>query len=207
MIKHRLIRTAALAAMALIFSAAFTYFQVNAEFEKSENALLPVTSDTFGGPFSLTDHTGETFTDKDLLGQYQLIYFGFTYCPAICPTELQKMTSALNILEEKADQIQPVFITVDPERDTAEVMKTYISSFHPRFIGLTGTAEATEQIKRGYKVYAAKVDDPAFTEYTVDHSSFIYFISPEGQLLHIFKIEDSAQYLADTMSKWLDQGA
>lgn len=162
-----------------------------------------VTDDVFGGPFTLTDHHGKTVTDKDYADQYRLIYFGFTYCPAICPTELSKMTTTLNQLGEKSRHVKPVFITVDPERDTVEKMASYVSLFHPSFTGLTGTPEQIAKTLKDYKIYAAKREDESMTEYTMDHSSFIYFIAPDGRLLHIFKIQDDADMMTQTISEWL----
>lgn len=97
-------------------------------------------------------------TEKDYAGSYTLVFFGFATCPEVCPTELQKMAQALEILgEEKAAKIQPIFITVDPERDTAEALKVYVAEFHPKLVGLTGTAEQIEAVKKAYRVYASKV--------------------------------------------------
>ncbi|MEM6780360.1 MAG: SCO family protein [Pseudomonadota bacterium] len=183
----------------------FVSLLVFANAQKGDRPLLPVSTDEFGGPYTLTNHLGETITEKDLKGQYQLLYFGFTYCPAICPTELSKMTEVLNILGEDGKKIQPVFITVDPERDTVEVMKSYIELFHERFIGYTGTVEQIEDIKKKYKVYATKVDDPTMTEYTVDHSSYIYFLDPDGQLLSLYKMGDSVDDMTQNIRRWLDQ--
>jgi protein SCO1/2 len=166
--------------------------------------LMPVTDDAFGGPFTLTDQSGQTVTDKNFTGKYRLIYFGFTYCPAICPTELSKMTAALNTLGDKGKAIVPMFITVDPERDTAEKMKNYVSLFHPSLVGLTGTPEQIKTTLKEYKIYAAKRQDEGMTDYTMDHSSFVYFMDPHDRLLHIFKSEDTADVMADTVSKWLD---
>ena len=171
------------------------------------NKLEPVAAGNFGGAYTLTNHMGESVTDQTYSGQYQLIYFGFTYCPAICPTELSKMTTVLNELGAEADQIQPLFISVDPERDTVDVMKNYVSLFHPRFIGLTGTVEQIEAIKKAYKVYSAKVDDPQMTEYTVDHSSYIYFMDPEGQLLGLYKITDTAEKGTENIRAWLKKNS
>ncbi len=151
-----------------------------------------IVAPNFGGPFELTDHTGQGVTEKDYQG-YRLIYFGFTFCPAICPTELAKMTEVLNALGEKGEQITPIFITVDPERDTQEVMAQYRTLFHPRLVGLTGTPEQIEQVTKAYKVYYAKVDDPSLSEYTMDHSSYIYFMDPENTLLALYKIDQTAE--------------
>ncbi len=147
----------------------------------------------FGGDFTLTNHAGEAVTDKDFKDQYRLIYFGFTFCPAICPTELQRVATILNELGSLGEAIQPIFITVDPERDTPEMMKNYVEMFHPRLIGLTGTIEQIEQAKTGYNVYSKKVKDEEMSEYTVDHSSFIYFMGPDDTLLRIFKISDPTE--------------
>lgn len=154
----------------------------------------------FGGEFSLTDHTGKAVTSKDFDGKWRLIYFGFTYCPAICPTELQKISAVLNDLGSKGEKITPIFISVDPERDTVDVMKNYVSLFHPRLIGLTGTVEEVDVAKKAYKIYSAKVQDETMSDYTVDHSSFIYFMDPNNNLLRIFKIDDTAE----TMKKFIE---
>lgn len=165
--------------------------------------LIAVTSDAFGGPFQMSNQNGQAVTEKDYAGRYRLIYFGFTYCPAICPTELAKMTAALNQVGPDAKQILPIFVTVDPERDTAPKMKTYLTSFHPSFVGLTGTPDQVKAMLKEYKVYAAKVKDPAMTEYTMDHSSFVYFIGPDDRLLHIFKADNNSQDMAATIKRWL----
>lgn len=167
--------------------------------------LIAVTDDAFGGPFTLTDQNGKTVTEKDLSGKYRLIFFGFTYCPAICPTELAKITNAMKGLGDQAANIQPVFISVDPERDTPEKMKSYVSLFHPSLIGLTGTSDQVKQTLKAYKVYAAKVQDDGMSDYTMDHSSFIYFIGPDDRLLHIFKTQDTALQMTEIIGQWLSQ--
>jgi protein SCO1/2 len=172
---------------------------------KSAESNKPVASGKFGGPFTLVDQDGTPFTDKDLEGQYALLYFGFTYCPAICPTELAKMANALDQLGTDADSIKPIFITVDPERDTADVMKGYVTHFHPRLMGLTGTVEQIEQAKKAYKVYAAKVEDPSLSDYTMDHSSYIYFLAPDGALLSLFKTQDTAEDMVTEIKKWISK--
>lgn len=167
--------------------------------------LIAVTGDAFGGPFTLTDHNGKTVTDKDFTGKYRLIYFGFTFCPAICPTELSKITAALKAMGPEGEKILPVFVTVDPERDTAEKMKSYVSLFHPRLVGLTGTPEQIKAMLKEYKIYANKVQDPQMSEYTMDHSSFIYFMAPDDRLLRIFKVDDTADDIAQIAAQWMAQ--
>ena len=160
----------------------------------------PIAGISIGGDFEALDHNGEPVTQKILQGHYSLVYFGFTYCPAICPTELQKISATLETLQQQspelADQIQPVFITIDPERDTPAVMKDYISLFHPRLIGLSGTPEQIDHIKQVYRVYAKKVESEEMSEYTMDHSSYIYLLDQNGALISIYKIDDTAGYMA-----------
>lgn len=189
----------------LVLAGVFAAFQ-KPDGQGRTPRLIAVTSDEFAGPFTVVDQDGKTITEKDYAGQYKLIYFGFTFCPAICPTELSKMTTALKALSPaEAEKIQPLFVTVDPERDTPKVMKTYISMFHPKLIGLTGTPEQIKDMLKTYKIYAAKVEDPALSEYTMDHSSFVYFIAPDGRLLHIFKMPDTAAEMQQTIQAWLSQ--
>lgn len=157
-----------------------------------------------GGDFTLQDHTGKTITQNDYAGMLKLIYFGFTYCPAICPTELQKMAASYEMLEDDIKpQIAPLFITVDPDRDTVTVMRDYVEMFHPAFVGLRGTPEQTEDIKKKYRVFATKVQDESLQDYTVDHSSFIYLMSADNKPLMIFRMEDGADMIAAEIRKAL----
>lgn len=137
-----------------------------------------------GGPFSLVDHTGRAVTEKSWPGKHLLVYFGYTYCPDVCPGDLQTLSLALTELEARnpkaAAAIQPLFITIDPERDTVPVIREYVSLFHPRLTGLTGTAEQVEAAKRSYRVYAVKREDDGSTDYLMDHTAILYLISPEG---------------------------
>lgn len=152
-----------------------------------------------GGPFTLTDHTGKTVTDKSFVGKYMLIYFGYTYCPDVCPTELQVMTAALDTLGEDADKITPVFVSIDPERDTVEVMKDYVANFHPRMVGLTGTKEQVAKAAKAYRVYYSKaVDKDAKdkTDYAMDHSSIVYLMGPDGNFLKHFSYGTDAKKMA-----------
>jgi protein SCO1/2 len=137
-----------------------------------------------GGPFVLVDHTGRTRTDADFRGKLLLVYFGFTNCPDVCPTDLQAMGLALDKLGPAAELVQPLFITVDPERDTPQHLADYVALFHPRLIGLSGDAPAIRKTAQAYKVYYAKV--PLKSDYTVDHSGFIYLMDRAGQYLGFF---------------------
>lgn len=170
--------------------------------DKNGNGIS-ITARDFGGPFTLVNQDGETVTDKNYEGQWRMLYFGFTFCPAICPTELQKMATALEELGEAGEQITPIFISVDPERDTPAVMKQYVALFHPRLVGLTGTVEQVEAVKKSYKIFATKVKDETMSDYTVDHSSFIYLLSPDNDLVRIFRTQDPVEEIVHVTSKAL----
>ena len=203
MTRNRLIRIAVFAFAGLGLAALIAAIQVQSV-PVAEKPLAPVAGSSVGGPFTLIDHTGKTVTEKDFAGQYLLIYFGFTYCPAICPTELQKMNQALKQIGSAADRVQPLFITIDPERDTQTVMKSYVGQFHPRLIGLTGTIGQINEALKAWRVYARKVKDPAMSEYTMDHSSYIYFMSPEGQLLGLYGTDSTPAAIAAGIQRALE---
>jgi protein SCO1/2 len=140
---------------------------------------------SIGGPFSLLDTAGKRWTDKDFHGKWIYIYFGFTNCPDICPEEMAKMTRLINHLDKKVgkDFWQPIFITLDPKRDTPDKLKEYLSEFHPRILGLYGSLEEVENAARQYRVYFAVPDDQVMSEndYLVDHSIIMYLMDPEGK--------------------------
>jgi protein SCO1/2 len=155
-----------------------------------------------GGPFSLTDHTGRKMTDKDFLGKYMLVFFGYTYCPDLCPTELQVMSAALDKLGAKADDIQPIFITFDPQRDTPEVLKQYVTNFHPRLIGLTGTPEEIAVAAKAYRVYYSKLENSSGPDtYLMDHSTITYLMDKQGKFLKHFSYSTDAAALAQALEK------
>lgn len=187
---------------AMIISFAFLNMQNSAE--STYQSPRAISGSSIGGGFSLIDEDGEVFTDQDLKRPYRLIYFGFTYCPAICPTELAKTVKAFNQLpEEIQENIDLVFITIDPERDTPEVMKQYTDMFHPRLIGLSGDQDQIDALLKQYKVYAARVQDESMSDYTMDHSSYIYLFNNDNQLRAMYRMSDDAQFMADDLSKIL----
>jgi protein SCO1/2 len=138
-----------------------------------------------GGPFALIDHTGKLRTDEDFRGKLLLIYFGYSYCPDVCPTDLQQIGLAVDGLGTGAEAVQPIFITLDPERDTAAHLADYVSAFHPRLIGLTGSAEQIRRVALAYKVYYAK-HPPDSQDYVIDHSSFVYLVDKAGKYIGFF---------------------
>jgi protein SCO1/2 len=199
MLKKRLFRLALLCAIGLMIGAGMGFLQLrgekNAQVVQKDPRPAPMAGVQVGGPYTLVDQDGNTVTDKDFAGKYKLIYFGFTYCPAICPTELQKITGALKELGAEAENIQPLFITIDPERDTVPVMKDYVALFHPRLVGLTGSRAQIDAVMKGYRVFARKAQDPGMNDYTMDHSSFIYLMSPDDTLISMYRVEDNADYI------------
>lgn len=156
-----------------------------------------------GGPFELTSHTGERVTDKTFRGRLMLVYFGFTYCPDICPAGLQVITAALDKLGDKADQVAPLFITVDPERDTPAQLKSYVGSFHKNLIGLTGSAAEIAAAAKAYRVYYRKAQDPSLNDYTMDHTSFIYLMDEKGEFITHFPHVVSPDKLAERLASEL----
>ena len=151
-----------------------------------------------GGPFELTDHSGRLRTERDFRGQLMLVYFGFTYCPDICPTDLQAIGQALDKLGRDGERVQPLFVTVDPERDTAQHLADYVPLFHPRLIGLTGSLDAVRRAADAYKVYFAKVPvGKESGDYTVDHTAFIYLMDRDGNYLGFFPPGTTADRLVE----------
>jgi cytochrome oxidase Cu insertion factor (SCO1/SenC/PrrC family) len=134
-----------------------------------------------GGPFELTDQTGHRRTDADFRGKLVVLYFGYTYCPDVCPAELQSISLALDKLGPAADTVQPLFITVDPERDTPARLADFVSSFHPRLIGLTGSLAEIRKTAIAYKTFFAKSSIVAPDNYSVDHTGFIYLVGKDGR--------------------------
>jgi protein SCO1/2 len=133
-----------------------------------------------GGPFDLYDHTGRRRTDADFRGKVVLIYFGYTHCPDVCPTELQALSLALDMLGPEGNTVQPLFITVDPERDTPSQLADYVASFHPRLVALTGSHSAIRKVALAYKVYVARTTTQN-GDYAVDHTGFIYLVGKDGR--------------------------
>lgn len=148
--------------------------------------------------FSLTDHRGKPVTEKTYAGRYSLVFFGYTYCPDVCPTILQDMTTTLELLGDDAKRIAPLFISVDPERDTVELLKEYMSNFHPSIVGLTGTSAAITAVGQSFKVYFAKEvpEGAAANEYLYSHSARIYMMGPAGEYVTSFQFGTAPEEIA-----------
>jgi protein SCO1/2 len=151
-----------------------------------------------GGPFQLVDQTGKTVSDADYRGRFMLIYFGYSFCPDVCPTALSVMADAMDQVPEAARaKIQPIFITIDPERDTVALMKDYVAQFYPTLIGLTGTPEQTAAAAKAYRSYFKKNEATKTQEnYLMDHSSIVYLMGPDGRFLTNFTHETTPEKMA-----------
>ena len=139
-----------------------------------------------GGPFTLTDQDGGRRSLSDFRGKLVLLYFGFTYCPDVCPTDLMAVGNLVRSLGPEGDQLQPVFVTLDPERDTRDILRAYATSFHPRFISLSGTEDEIRRVATSYKVFFEKVRPPGTGTYFIDHSAYVFLLDRDGRFITLF---------------------
>jgi protein SCO1 len=161
---------------------------------------------TVGGPFTLTAPDATTVTDETYRGKWLLVFFGYTSCPDICPTTLYEIAAAIEELGPDAAKLQPIFITVDPERDTPDVMGEYTGAFHPRIVGLTGSPQQIAAVVREYGAYGARHKTGAGPEdYVVDHSTYIYIMSPQGKFVRGLDFDTPAGRIAETLRKIMAQ--
>lgn len=150
-----------------------------------------------GGAFSLEDKNGHPVTDRDLRGRYALLYFGYTFCPDVCPTTLNTVAAAVDLLGPAAARLTPVFITIDPQRDTPKVVGDYVAAFSPRLLGLTGTAEQVAAVTGAYRVYAAPHrTGPGPNDYTMDHTSLLYLMAPDGHFVAPIRADQTPAAMA-----------
>jgi protein SCO1/2 len=162
-----------------------------------------------GGPFTLTDQTGAAVTEKTYDGSYRLIYFGYTFCPDACPTELGVMAQAIEEMGPAGQKVQPIFITIDPDRDTVQQLKTYVPLFDKRLVGLTGTPQQIAAVAKEYKVYYAKADQPGVDakSYGMNHSSFVYLMDPNGKFLTVFSSDTDSDKMAAEIRRYMEAPA
>jgi protein SCO1/2 len=157
-----------------------------------------------GGPFALVDAAGKTVTDQDFRGRYMLIFFGYTHCPDICPAELQVMAAALDQLGDKAKKVVPIFITLDPERDTPEAVGAYVKNFSPNIVGLTGSMDAISAAAKAYRVSFSKFQDKNERDnYTIDHSALAYLMGTDGEYITHIPYGTSVAQMVDTLNRYL----
>lgn len=167
-------------------------------------AAPPLAGARIGGPFALTDQNGRSVTDRDFAGKYRIMYFGYTFCPDVCPTDVQNIAAALRTIEQQdaalGQRIVPIFVTIDPARDTPDALRAFVSAFHPRLVGLTGSAQAIAQTAKAFGIYYAR---GAGTQggYLMDHSRQIYLFDPQGKPLALLP-EGPPQAIATEVRKW-----
>ena len=158
---------------------------------------------TIGGPFTLVSETGETVTEKEVIDQPSLIYFGYTFCPDVCPMDVSRNAIAVEILEERGEIVKPVFISIDPKRDTPEVVDDFTANIHPRMLGLTGSAEQVKAASKAYRTfYQAQSSDDEY--YLVDHSTMSYLVLPETGFAEFFRRDIAPEQMADRIQCFLD---
>lgn len=157
-----------------------------------------------GGDFILVNQDGKEISGKDFRGQVMLVFFGFTHCPDVCPTTVMTFKNALELLGDKVSSVAPIFITVDPQRDTSSVLKEYLANIDQRIIGLTGSEERIKQVLSAYKAYAAKSKIASDGEYGMDHSGFIYLMDKNGVYIQHFPYDASVQDIADAVLQLLE---
>ena len=157
-----------------------------------------------GGPFELVSETGETVTQEDVIDKPTLIYFGYTFCPDVCPLDAARNAAAVDILEERGDIVKPVFISVDPARDTPEVLAEFTDYLHPRMVGLTGSPEQVRAASKAYRTYYQAQDSEDDEFYLVDHSTMTYLILPEHGFVEFFRRDASAEQIADRVQCFID---
>ncbi|GGB38634.1 hypothetical protein GCM10011380_30050 [Sphingomonas metalli] len=172
-----------------------------------QNAAAPLAGARIGGPFSLTDQNGRTVTERSFPGSYRLMYFGYTFCPDVCPTDVASIAAGLKQVEASdptlAAKVVPIFVTVDPERDTPAVLKQFTAAFHPRLVGLTGSRDAIEAAKKAYAIYAAKGAAQPGGGYLVDHSRQTYLMDPDNRPIALVPQDKGADAVAEAIRQWV----
>lgn len=175
--------------------------------QTADNAQGPLAGARIGGPFALTNQDGQRVTDKDYAGKYRIVYFGYSYCPDVCPVDLQLLMQGLRLFEREnpaaAAKVQPIFITVDPARDTVPVLKTYAAAFHPRLVALRGTEEETAAVAKAYAVYYRKAENAGASEYLMDHSRQTYLMGPDGKPIALLPQDETPQAVAAELARWV----
>jgi protein SCO1/2 len=196
--------TIALAFAGLLAGAALGALALRVPNSSIEGQTQVTGKPAIGGPFSLVDQTGKHVTDKDYLDKYMLVFFGYTNCPDICPAGLQVMSAAIDKLGHRADDIVPIFITLDPAQDTPQKLATYLKSFSPRLVGLTGSDSDIAATAKAYRVFYQKVpDDKDPSRYSIDHSAIFYLMGKDGTLITPIPHTNDVDQLALTIDKAL----
>jgi protein SCO1/2 len=204
------IASAALIASLMVGAAIAVYFgqtqsaEADDPFGQCRASAVAGGAGQIGGPFSLIDETGQAVTDADVITEPTLIYFGYTFCPDVCPLDTVRNAEAVDILEQSGTSVQPVMITVDPLRDTPEVMAAFTANIHERMLGLTGTPEQTDAAARAFRVYYRSNQSGTDPYYLVDHSAFTYLVLPKHGFVEFFNRETSPQQMAERTECFID---
>jgi protein SCO1/2 len=184
----------------------FAAFLMLSACSQAPAATPPLAGASIGGPFALTDQDGRRVTDRDFAGKYRIIYFGYTSCPDVCPTDMQTLAAAMHVLDEEnpvlSRRIVPIFITVDPARDTPAALKSFVSAFDPRMIGLTGSPDAIAEVAKEYRVFYQAQPANADGQYVVQHSDQALLFGPDGKPIAILPLADGPQAVAATLEQW-----
>lgn len=197
-------RFAIIAALVVIAFIGVTYVMTRKDHEGCGAGVIA--GGGVGGPFTLVDEDGKTVTDTQVIDQPTLVYFGYTFCPDVCPLDNARNAEAVTLLEDRGHKVKPVFITIDPERDTPEVLKEYTEHLHPQMLGLTGSPEQVKAAADAYRIYF-KIQQPKDSQddfYLVDHSTFTYLMTPDEGFLQFFRRDATAQDMADQVQCFLE---
>ena len=190
-----------------ILLSAVAYEMWNVRAQGGPERVGPLVGAAIGGPFRLIDQDRVVRTSASYKGRYRLMYFGYTYCPDICPTDVQKMSKALRLFEasdpRRAARVQPIMVTIDPERDTPAVMKQFVSAFHPRLVGLTGTAAQINDIRSRFAIYAQRQGPATSGNYLMDHSAMAYLMGPSGEPITFFARDATPAQMAAELSDYV----
>ncbi len=197
---------AALAAVALAVTAYVGFGRTDDQYAQCRGGAIAGGAEQLGGPFTLVDETGRTVTDTDVITEPTLVYFGYTFCPDVCPLDNARNAEAIEILESRGKIVKPVFISVDPQRDTPEVLAEFTDVLHPRMIGLTGTEDQIRAASQAYRTYFKKQEadqaDPNY--YLIDHTTFTYLVFPGEGFIEFFRRDITPEQMADQVQCFLD---
>lgn len=199
---NRIFFILAIAVLLLSATAAgwILFDRATSDLTPSGEGMVVVAAD-MGGPFTLTDETGNQATQEKFAGKHALVYFGYSFCPDVCPTGLQTISAGIDQLGEDGSKVVPVFISVDPERDTPDQLRQYTALFHDRMEGLTGSKEQIDAVAKQFRVYYALRKDEDPENYPVDHSSFTYLMSPDWKLIAVFSHQVTPDQIANALKK------
>lgn len=206
--KQRIKRALTIVICGVAIGSGIAWFQMRGDAQRAAR-IAPAAGDTekvdavtVGGPFTLVNQNGVTVTEKDYPG-LKLAFFGFTHCPDVCPTGLQKIKAALQVLGDDAQKITPLFITVDPERDTPDALKDFLTVYDERFVGLTGTPDQIRDVTKSFRVYAAKAEGADPEHYMINHSGFMYLLDDKGEMLTVFGADEDPAQIAGEIRKYI----